>query len=272
MDFAPEKIIERITAIESDAVLKTVYPHFIASEYDLEIRVVKVNGRYYAHENGCVVRRLKESGIYPLFEKNREKLEKVFGAVLVGEKFQRGYKEKERGYFDFIKNLIFILNFDIILPYLDTEEAYVTEDYDFTEAEYDDVSDCRECTRLKLSEKDDGYLISSGICYSYSDVFGSSVFMKQCEGGTVYIDDGETHFEFRRDVTELLLQSDDGISVYGELVDGICKKYGVEFADSKISMISEPDTETLLDNYFRFLQAAVILSEIGDGGKLHCKF
>lgn len=90
MKFTPDKMLEKITVAENDGVLRVVYPHFIASKYYLELSVMKINGRYYVNENGCVIRYLKESGIYPLYEKNRKTFESVFGIVLVGEKLQRG--------------------------------------------------------------------------------------------------------------------------------------------------------------------------------------
>lgn len=273
MKFTPEKIIDRITVSENGGELRAVYPHFIASKYDLELTVTKISGRYYVHENGCVVRYLEESGIYPLYEKNRKKLESVFGVVLAGEKLQRGYTREDKGYFDFIKNLIFILNLDLILPYLDTEERYSADDCTTPNVgiPYEDVSGYGACVQLKVYEKDDGYLISSGIRYSDSDVGASTVFFKECADGTVYIDDGETHFDFRRNVLELLEHTDNGFEIFAELTSKICERFGIELHDKRISMVSKPNTEVLLNNFFRFVQGAVLLSEIGYSGMLHTK-
>ncbi len=136
--------------------------------------------------------------------KRTEKNSKAFGVVLFGKKLQRGYAREDKGYFDFIKNLIFMLNLDLIMPYLDTGERYDADDCTIPTGAltYEDISDYGTCMRHKLYEKDDGYLISSGIRYSDSDVSTSTVFFKECADGTVYIDDGETHFDFRRTVLE----------------------------------------------------------------------
>ena len=273
MKFTPDKMLGKITVTENDGVLRAVYPHFIASKYDLELTVTKINGRYYINENGCVVRYLKESGICSLYEKHRKELERVFGVVLVGEKLQRGYVREVKGYFDFIKNLIFILNLDLIIPYLDTEKRYSADDCCISNGvyQYEDISGFGECVQLRLFEKDDGYLISSGISYSDSDVGASSVFFKECEDGTIYIDDGETHFDFRRTALEPLERTDNGFDIYAKLTDKICERYGIELHDRKISMTSKPNTEVLLNNYFRFMQGSVLLSEIGYSGILHTK-
>lgn len=271
MKLTPEKIIEKITVSENDGELRAIYPHFIASKYDLELTVTKINGRYYVHENGCVVRYLKESGIYPLYEKNRKKLESVFGVALAGDRLQRGYVKENKGYFDFIKNLIFILNLDLIYPYLDMDKRYSADDFIIPNGvvKYEDISGYGACVQLKVYEKDDGYLISSGIRYSDSDVGASTVFFKECADGTVTIDDGETHFDFRRTVLEPLEQTDNGFDIYAELTGKICERYGIEWHDSKISMTSKPNTEVLLNNYFRFVQGAVLLSEVGHSGTIN---
>lgn len=51
MKFTPGKIIDRITVSENGGELRVIYPHFIASQYDLELSVTKINGRYYVNES-----------------------------------------------------------------------------------------------------------------------------------------------------------------------------------------------------------------------------
>ena len=46
MKFTPEKIFDRITVSENGGELRAIYPHFIASKYDLELSVTKINGRF----------------------------------------------------------------------------------------------------------------------------------------------------------------------------------------------------------------------------------
>ena len=268
MKFTPEKLLERITVTPDGGALKTVYPHFIASKYDLEITVKKISGRYYVSEGGCVVRYLKQRGLYPDFEKKRNTLEKLFGFVLSGEELHRGYTRENKGYFDFIKNLIFILNLDIILPYLDTDIRYGTDDFlPPRTGECEDISGYSDKIGLEIIPRDDGFLISSGICYSGSEESRSAVFLAECGDGGIYIGDGQTHFDYRREVLEPI-KNCDGFSKYSEITGKICERYALTLKDREIFMKSKANTEVLLNNYFRFLQGAVLLSEVGDGGMI----
>ena len=272
MGFTPEQILAGIAVHEEDGVWTVVLPRFIRSVSDLVLSVEKAGGRYYVHENGCILRHWKENGIYPYFEENREALEGMFGFVLADGCLQRGYVREERGFFDFLKNLIFLIELPLLQPYLKIEKRYDTEDYrlpgEGTRPEA--IPDFGRRIRPKCPEKDGGHLLLSGISYSDSDTAGSSVFFREAGDGTVCLEDGETHFPFHREALDRALQESGDPAPWEKAIRSVCACYGVKWRDRKILMHAEPDAEHLRDACFRFLQAAVLLSEVGEGGML-CK-
>ena len=266
------KTLARITAQTDENEMRVVYPHFIASKSDLILSVCAVGTGWLLHENGCLAGYLRESGM-TCVKQNRRLLETVFGVSLKEDRIERRAEVLTKAvYFDFLRALIFLASADLILPFLSVHERVR---WDTAKADGETLPELSGRILPKLREYDVGWLVSSGLWYSGADTDESTVLFREWEEEMVRLSDGESTLPYRREVPELLDRSEGGRKRFETLLTVLTERFGLTwhndilpFENGDVALVCKPRTEVLLDGYFRFLQAAVILSEVGDGGIL----
>lgn len=250
----------------SQNVLKITIPGFF-NESDLVLSIHCVNEVYYVQDNGCAINRLKK-------RVDEDKLSRILNKVCSKHWLKNGcvigFFTGFHYFFYYLQKLIFIANGDLVYSRFE-EQAYKAH---IKERDYIDEDKAQSFDYVKLLSdlKNDfsfGYDENCGLYFSIATTY--SLFSTHISFLIETIDDNICISDMRKgktegEIFEAFYWSNDDITPYEKFINKFTKRFNAEFKNENVYLTDKK--ENWIKAQFKFINLAVLLSEIGHNIKL----
>ncbi len=253
---------EKIEMQRSDKICTLRFPKFFGTA-DLRVSIHQVDGVYYMHDNGCVIRHLARRLQDP--QKLERALKKVCHPCWMDKGRITGNFVAVSSFLYYLQRLVFIAHADLYYPKAEKPLYYKDKSYIYQDAGKADAMD----EALLLKELQNGihfeYDENQGLyCWldtRYSLFSGKASFLiETLEKGQIRISDRKKGL-VEGEIFEAFYWDNDDLRPYHKFIAKIADRFGAEF-DGKNLYLTDKN-ERFAAAIFKFFNLAVLLSEFG---------
>ena len=245
-----------------DDILHITFPFFFG-DTELKISIYTAEDIYIVTDNGATLKLLREK------VETKEKFDEILSKVCDEQWIQNdeiiGNFSQSHGFYYYLCRLIFIANADAFYTRLENciypeNDSYEHIGIDKREAFEPSflINEFKETMSFSYDE-DEGLRIGLGMLYSINCT-NAAFLIETNEDGSITLSDGRKG-KVEGEILESFYWDNDDIYKYEKLVKDLTEKFGVYLTEGNIYI--DGPCEKFVEIWFKFINAAVLLSELG---------